>query len=338
MLTLWVGANTPWTYFQGDWFSNGILYNFFGNQYGWAPYYAYPTTYIIRPTTWYEPRWNSWYQGHPRYWTNFHRQYPYWRGHHAGQHYDQNFYNAHHRGQGAGWNRGFHGLHPSRPTGPGGQTPGTTGPAVRAPGGKPVGPPLGSRGPVSEGPGKAPPAPGGGSGLQRDTVGHRLADPGAHPGGFGIRSPQGGWEWPGQKGGQPSMAGQGGGVQAPKVQAQQARPPTPKGGGGGNRPRHQAEQEKSRRFIIFSEPCIRRRPMMKIYHLPLLLVILLAGCSGQTAGSFMGGMVGAVADGVVCGLTGADPETQNTFTNAFSEAGCVAWYAKRCRKAWGGLK
>jgi hypothetical protein len=62
---------------------------------------------------------------------------------------------------------------------------------------------------------------------------------------------------------------------------------------------------------------------MKIYHLPLLLVILLAGCSGQTAGSFIGGMAGAVCDGVVCGITGADPENQNTFTNAFSEAGAL---------------
>jgi hypothetical protein len=62
--------------------------------------------------------------------------------------------------------------------------------------------------------------------------------------------------------------------------------------------------------------------MMKMYHL-LLLVILLAGCSGQTAGSFMGSMVGAVADGVVAGLTGADPETTNTFTNAFSEMGAL---------------
>ena len=60
---------------------------------------------------------------------------------------------------------------------------------------------------------------------------------------------------------------------------------------------------------------------MKMHHLPLVLVVLLAGCSGQQAGSFMGGMVGAVADGVVSGLTGAEPETQNTFTNAFSGMG-----------------
>jgi hypothetical protein len=62
---------------------------------------------------------------------------------------------------------------------------------------------------------------------------------------------------------------------------------------------------------------------MRIYPTLLMLVILLAGCSGQTAGSFMGGMVGAVCDGVVCGLTGADPETQNTYTNAFSELGAL---------------
>jgi hypothetical protein len=61
--------------------------------------------------------------------------------------------------------------------------------------------------------------------------------------------------------------------------------------------------------------------MVKICRLTLLLVILLAGCSGQTAGSFMGGMVGAVADGVVAGLTGTEPD--NTFTNAFSEMGAL---------------
>ena len=148
----WVGANTPWTYYQGDWFLNGIMHNYFGNQYGWAPYYAYPTTYIVRPTTWYEPRWKAWYQQHPHYWQNFEQKYPYYRGHHAGQTYDQNFYNAHHRGQGGGWNQGFHGVRPRghwpwRPysrshrsggrvpgtTGPRGHTPGATGPAVRGP-------------------------------------------------------------------------------------------------------------------------------------------------------------------------------------------------------------
>jgi len=119
--TPWVGNNTPWTFYQGDWFLNGILYNFFGNQYGWAPYYSYPYTYMVRPGNWYEPRWNSWYQGHPQYWNNFERQYPYWRGHQAGQHYGQDFYNQHHRGQGGGWNQGFHGVRP----------PGTTGPRVQ---------------------------------------------------------------------------------------------------------------------------------------------------------------------------------------------------------------
>src|SRR5665648_1088220 len=105
----WVGSNTPWTFYQGDWFLKGILYNFFGNQNGWAPYYAYPPTYIVRPNDWYEPRWNAWYQGNPHYWKNFEKRYPYWRGHHAGQYYDQNFYNKYHRGQGGGWHQGFHG-------------------------------------------------------------------------------------------------------------------------------------------------------------------------------------------------------------------------------------
>ena len=49
--TPWVGPHTPWVFYQGDWFLNGVLYNFFGNQYGWAPYYTYPATYIVRPKT-----------------------------------------------------------------------------------------------------------------------------------------------------------------------------------------------------------------------------------------------------------------------------------------------
>ena len=129
----WVGSNTPWTYYNGDWFLNGILYYFFGNNYGWAPYYSYAPTYIVRPNDWYAPRWNTWYQQNPHYWQSFTQRYPYWRGHQYTQRYDQNFYNQHHRDQGDGWNQGFHGVRPSGATGPGGHTPGTTGPAVRTP-------------------------------------------------------------------------------------------------------------------------------------------------------------------------------------------------------------
>ncbi len=107
--TPWVGPNTPWIYYQGDWFLNGLLYYNYGDRYGWAPYYAYPTTYIVRPAHWYEARWNNWYQQHPQYVQTFTQRYPYWRTHHYGQHYDQNFYNRYHPGQGAGWQKGFHG-------------------------------------------------------------------------------------------------------------------------------------------------------------------------------------------------------------------------------------
>ena len=127
----WVGPSTPWVYYNGDWFLNGILYYFFGNNYGWAPYYAYAPTYIVRPNDWYTPRWNTWYQQNPHYWQTFTQRYPYWRGHQYTRHYDQNFYEQHHRGQGGGWNQGFHGARPAGPTGPGGHTPGTTAPAVR---------------------------------------------------------------------------------------------------------------------------------------------------------------------------------------------------------------
>ena len=61
----WVGPNTPWVYYNGDWFVKGLLYYFFGPQYGWAPYYSYPPTYIERPSNWYEPKWHAWYQRQP---------------------------------------------------------------------------------------------------------------------------------------------------------------------------------------------------------------------------------------------------------------------------------
>jgi hypothetical protein len=165
--TPWVGANTPWTFYQGDWFLNGILQHFFGNQYGWAPYYAYPPTYIVRPSNWYAPQWNAWYQRNPHYWRSFEQRYPYWREHRVGQHYDQNFYNKYHRAHGEGWHQGFRGVRPPGAPGPAVRPHGATGPAVRdhrvtGPGGPapgaaipgvrphaspgPAGPPAGTRG------------------------------------------------------------------------------------------------------------------------------------------------------------------------------------------------
>ena len=121
--TPWVGANTPWVFYQGDWFLNGMLHHFYGNQYGWAPYYAYPHTYIVRPNNWYEPRWNTWYQQNPQYWQTFTQEHPYWRDHRSGRSYDQNFYSRYHRGQGEGWQKGTHGRAIERPQ-PEGQRPG----------------------------------------------------------------------------------------------------------------------------------------------------------------------------------------------------------------------
>jgi len=165
ILTPWVGTNTPWTFYKGDWFLNGILYLFFGPKIGFAPYYAYPPVYIVRPTNWYEPRWNAWYQGHPQYWQNFERQYPYWRGHQPGKHYDQNFYNRYHSGQGGGWQKGFNGRVIERPQ-PQGQRPGPAQVtprlgqrAVPAGGAPTVGQrpgPAGGAPPVGQRPGPAP--------------------------------------------------------------------------------------------------------------------------------------------------------------------------------------
>ncbi len=172
--TPWVGPNTPWTFYQGDWFLNGILQYFFGNQYGWAPYYAYPTVYIVRPFTWYEPRWNVWYQHNPHYWQTFTQKYPYWRGHRVGQHYDQNFYNTHHRGQGEGWQQGFHGVRPPEAPGHGVRGPGTPGTGVRGP----VGPGPAVREPRATGPGGPPTS---GTGPAVHTPGG--TGPGFHPAG-----------------------------------------------------------------------------------------------------------------------------------------------------------
>ena len=108
VVTPWAGPNTPWVFYNGDWFLNGILYYFFGNNIGWAPYYAYPPTYIVRPNYWYAPRWHTWYQEHPTYWRIFQRRYPYWHSHQVGQHYNQAFYDKYHHGQGGGWHKGFH--------------------------------------------------------------------------------------------------------------------------------------------------------------------------------------------------------------------------------------
>ncbi len=99
----WVGANTPWVYYHGDWFLNGILHYFFGPQCGWAPYYAYPETYIVRPGPWYGPKWEGWYHAHPVYWENFQHRYPHWSEHQVGRHYGEEFYNRYHHGQGGGW-------------------------------------------------------------------------------------------------------------------------------------------------------------------------------------------------------------------------------------------
>jgi hypothetical protein len=105
----WVGANTPWTFYNGDWFYNGMLYYFFGPKHGWAPYHAYAPTAIVRPAHWYGPRWTTWYQAHPVYWENFHRASPYWHEHRVGHRYDEAFYNRYHHGQGGGWQRGYYG-------------------------------------------------------------------------------------------------------------------------------------------------------------------------------------------------------------------------------------
>jgi hypothetical protein len=103
----WVGDDTPWVYYNGDWFLDGVLYYFFGPKYGWAPYYAYGPSFIVRPNNWYGSRWSSWYRGHPNYHAGFKQQYPHYVAHQQGRVYTQKFYEQHHSGQGGGWHKGF---------------------------------------------------------------------------------------------------------------------------------------------------------------------------------------------------------------------------------------
>jgi hypothetical protein len=108
----WVGPNTPWIYYNGDWFLNGVLYYYFGPLFGWAPYYAFPPIFIVRPHEWYEPKWHTWYERNPQIIVHFHRTYPIWRGHTHSHRYDRSFYDKHHHGRDAGWQGGFRGVTP----------------------------------------------------------------------------------------------------------------------------------------------------------------------------------------------------------------------------------
>jgi hypothetical protein len=227
----WVGSSTPWVYYNGDWFLNGVLYYFFGPQYGWAPYYAYPTTYIVRPRGWYGSRWQGWYRGHPHYWNNFRRTYPYWHKHRVGHRYDQRFYERHRHGAPGGWHKGYHG-HPAAPVRPGGPKPGHVKPGHKPPPGhfppghKPgpghVAPPSGHK----PGPGHVVPPSGHkpGPGRVAPPSGHkpgpgRVAPPSGHKPGPGRVAPPSG-----HRPGAPHAAPHGG----PKPAPGRAAPPAKK--------------------------------------------------------------------------------------------------------------
>jgi hypothetical protein len=229
----WVGPNTPWVYYNGDWFLNGILYYFFGPRYGWCPYYAYAPTYIVRPGTWYAPRWLTWYTGHPEYYQHFQQEYPYWREHRQGRRYDQRFFEQHQHGQAGEWQKGFRG-HPTAPTAPGGQRPGP-GPAQVAPSAGPrpgsghVTPPTGPgpTGPTHVAP-PAEPKPG---------PAHVTPPAGPRPGPAQVAPPAG--PRPGPAPGAPAAGPAPGPKVAPAPQPEKAAPgaPPPDKGGHGEEKR-----------------------------------------------------------------------------------------------------
>jgi hypothetical protein len=105
--TPWVGPNTPWVFYSGDWFYKGTLYYYFGPAYGWAPYFAYEPRYISRPSGWYNPRWSAWYKDHPEYVEDLLRVAPYWQKHQIGHVYDEDFYILHQKKGESRWHKAW---------------------------------------------------------------------------------------------------------------------------------------------------------------------------------------------------------------------------------------
>ncbi len=106
----WVGPNTPWTYYNNDWFYKGTLYYDYGER-GWAPYYSYETTTVTRPSDYYDTKWSVWYQKNPTYTETLIREHPYWKEHHVGTVYNENFYITHDKREGENrWRRAWHEL------------------------------------------------------------------------------------------------------------------------------------------------------------------------------------------------------------------------------------
>ena len=110
----WIGVNTPWVYYNGDWFLNGILYSF------WPSIWMGPVLRLSR---------NLYRQTRPLVWSEmgqvvsrpsglpgkFPARLPNWREHQVGRHYGEEFYNRYHPGQGGGWHHGVPGHGPGRP-------------------------------------------------------------------------------------------------------------------------------------------------------------------------------------------------------------------------------
>ena len=109
--TPWVGSNTPWVYYNGDWFLNGILYYFFGPQIRLGPVLLL-CSHLYRETQHLVcSEVADVVQGHPDYCQHFQQAYPYWREHRQGRRYDEKFFEQHQHGQVGEWQKGFRG-HP----------------------------------------------------------------------------------------------------------------------------------------------------------------------------------------------------------------------------------
>ena len=105
----WVRSDTPWVYYDGDWFMNGILYYYYGPDYGGPPITLILSAILSDP----EPGmlrdgWRG-IRGSLLTWRVFNGSILVGRGHRQGQRYSQKFYEQHHGGQGGGWQQGLQG-------------------------------------------------------------------------------------------------------------------------------------------------------------------------------------------------------------------------------------
>ena len=105
--TPWVGANTPWVFYNGDWFLNGssaLLFwpsTWMGSLLRLCSYLYRQTQSLVCASV------ECVVPGTPALLEEFSSPISLLAEHRYGHRYNENFYHQHHRGQGAGWQKGL---------------------------------------------------------------------------------------------------------------------------------------------------------------------------------------------------------------------------------------